>query len=116
MTLGRSPVKLLKLHGSVGWYVGERKQLFLHDAKFLKFMDFGSPGDPLCVQDLSEPVGSPFPPWIALHPSYLKRVELPEMQTIWAVAARALATADELHVIGYSLPESDDRPGAWVTS
>ena len=42
-----------------------------------------------------------------LYPSFLKRIELPQLQKIWHEASVALCSADEVDIWGYSLPESD---------
>jgi len=45
--------------------------------------------------------------WCAVYPSFLKRLSEPALQYVWNEAARAVWSAGEVEVIGYSLPESD---------
>lgn len=41
------------------------------------------------------------------RPSYLKSLHTPVLQEIWQLAVEALHSADQVKIIGYSLPESD---------
>ena len=64
---------------------------------------------PLAVPlyDRREPTGVyPGDPTLTL-PTFMKQVSGPELQSIWAQAAKALEQADEIRIVGASLPESD---------
>lgn len=105
-----SKVHVLKLHGSVGWHSLPRKNSwYLRYANFLQFLPIAVRGEHLLLQDPREterPYG-----WhesrVLIRPSFLKRLQSPVLQDIWRIADKYLHTADEVKIIGYSLPESD---------
>jgi len=98
-----SPVKVLKLHGSVGWF-GSAGAIYLRQANYLQYM-FGSS----IVKDISAPPneGIPISDPVMIFPSYLKQLQGPIFQAIWSQASMALMQAETITVIGYSLPEAD---------
>ncbi len=99
----KSSVRILKLHGSFGWWT-HRARIYLRSAGYLQHMPL-----PLsCMKDLEEPT----PPEIdddpvLIYPSFLKRFDSLDLGAIWNAAQEALLTAAEVHVAGYSLPASD---------
>jgi hypothetical protein len=115
-----SEVRILKLHGSVGWTTNPSPfgpavlgdQLYEYPQLYLSqdlFRGLASAEGPLTmpVFDTREPpIGQPGDPAIVL-PTYLKRTEGNEFQTIWLQASQALAQAEAVDIIGSSLPESD---------
>lgn len=114
VTLGKSPVKVLKLHGSVGWVRGEKSNsVFLSHAMFLQY--FGSLSN---LRDKKEP-GPPLeylmPPAV-IEPSFIKRLNIPTLLSIWEQAAVALRNADKVYIIGYSLPEADIAAQSLITT
>ena len=99
----QSETTVLKLHGSVGWYLKNNKEVFLHHL-FLKRLGID------CIQDFKEPEILPdvnsFPSLI--EPSFIKQTdEIPVYRKIWQKARGALAKADAIYIIGYSLPGAD---------
>lgn len=95
-------IKILKLHGSVGWYKYEDNNcIFLLYSSFLQFFN------PL-YKDKKEPDFSPEKEMPAIiEPSFIKLIDIPEINEIWKQAAQAIAEADKIYIIGYSLPEAD---------
>ena len=127
-TFGTSPVTILHLHGAVGWY---KKPIFREDYPLPSEggaipREAFTPAplstkvslDPLFLRDLgiqavdaSLPRRPPQEPQIFLHPSFFKDYELEGGSTLfinlWREAARVLRAADEIIIIGYSLPSAD---------
>ena len=115
-----SEVPILKLHGSVGWTTTEavfgplvlgdqlydRSQLHISQDLFRGFVSSHGPLNTAVFDTREPPIGHPGDPAIVL-PTYLKRTEGSEFQTIWLKASQALALADTVEIIGSSLPESD---------
>jgi hypothetical protein len=128
-----SPVKVLHLHGAVGWY---RKPSVKDDYPFpggaippeartpapietrisidpIVLRDFGI----YTAVDASMPTRPPNEYQVLLHPSFLKDysgVETgnPVFIQMWRQAALALRSADNVVIIGYSLPPADSA--AWT--
>ena len=116
-----SAIKVLKLHGSYGWIWREpvagpavtgdeefRMEPRIHLSNGLLAALLPHDG-PLAVPlyDRREPTGVyPGDPTLTL-PTFMKQVSGPELQSIWAQAAKALEQADEIRIVGASLPESD---------
>lgn len=116
--LPTSPVKVLKLHGSASW-VKNRDTLLLNP-DFLIYLDqrWRHPAiGALVMEDdvlkgyvrnmaaspLDQGGGIP----AAIIPTYLKTYAEPPYADLWRAASAALTTADEVVVIGYSLPKAD---------
>jgi hypothetical protein len=94
-----SPVRVLKLHGSFGWY---RRSSGLYFADAL--LDSFSPQ----LTDPNQPEPGLGPPEnrLLLYPSFLKQVNDREMLRVWQQADRALREATQVRIVGYSLPEA----------
>lgn len=102
-----SRIKILKLHGSLNWTVNS----LLNDKFELQWVDdfqksffpnylIEEPKNPFIYQGKH-----PSSAWIL--PSWIKQFEYPELLYIWRLASKALREADEIYVIGYSLPKED---------
>ncbi len=105
----KSKVKVLKLHGSYGWQQERgRPDFYLKYTNYLKYLPLKSGGKDIYVVDCREPDSyqDGVEP-LFIYPSFLKKLEGLQMQSIWYSASKALDNADEIHIIGYSLPESD---------
>ena len=118
-----SPITILHLHGAVGWY---DKPTFRNEAELpaqgpvarndltpapletavalapgflrslgLDYVDASMPKQPVNKTELF------------LYPSFLKNYESRPFVKLWRLAAEALRQADEIIIIGYSLPEPD---------
>lgn len=104
-----SDVKVLKLHGSYGWRQKEgSSELYLKDANYLHYLPIRYSNQDIYVVDSGEPsfYQDDVKP-VMVYPSFLKQLEGLQIQSVWYSAAKALDKADEIHIIGYSLPESD---------
>jgi len=107
---GRSP--LLKLHGSINWGVaddGEIVPKYVSEARFdlypgldHVFYNLGS------TLHLKEHKGSKLngPP-VIVPPTWNKNSYHGQLSNVWAVAAEELSEAENIFIIGYSLPETD---------
>jgi hypothetical protein len=129
--LGQLPtakVKVLKLHGSINWLgvlfggnagfsqvssaYGPRPCLF--GSRYFSFLGYPPEiHDPLC-QGISRPGGEPALILPGLHKSFFHqtfagREWQPFWDHIWDMAGEAVRSADEIVVIGYSMPEADER-------
>jgi len=99
-----SEIRVLKLHGSVGWYRFGDEVYFTTDFP----RDFSPPEeegvyDPLALSRGSRPDYGP----VIAYPSFLKKLDISATLKIWQQADAALRQAGEIEVWGYSLPESD---------
>jgi hypothetical protein len=107
----KSEVKVLKLHGGVGWkvqpYVGER--VYLSNAYLLQHL-------PTRVGEADVFFNEPGPEFDALEalddlievPSYLKQIaRVPDLEVVWDRASTALRAATDVEIWGYGLPDSD---------
>src|SRR5437016_9706625 len=101
-----SPVRVLKLHGSFGWYRGPKGVYFDH-AYFVDPFRFGQDGNWIEFTDPAHRDHGPPEDAVLLYPSFLKQVDEPEMLHVWGEADRALREAASVRLIGYSLPASD---------
>ena len=102
----RSLVKTLKLHGSVGWYEkGGRIK-----CKPWVLSEMGMLGDKLGERPSGDPTD------LLLAPSFVKLIQNRQMASVWSAAARALRTAEQVIVIGYSLPKADAAARALLAS
>ncbi len=103
-----SEIIVLKLHGSVGWYLADTELYYGND-----FLNFFLPDEELLVYDPVErkalrpglPPNNHSP--VIAYPSFLKKLSTPPMPIIWGRADDALRRAHEVEIWGYSLPESD---------
>jgi hypothetical protein len=98
-----SPVITLHLHGACGWYRSDTRISL--DPAFLEGLGITAVDD--CLR-ASPPDGRQ----VFLHPSFLKDFEPQYGNTLlvdlWQRAAVFLREADEIFVIGYSLPKADN--------
>lgn len=97
----KSPIKILKLHGSVGWLRKEDKIVI--DTSSLKNIL------PASMQDYRDKQYDP-----TLHrnqhlilPSFIKNYDHKTLLNIWAQAISSISKAKEIHVVGFSLPDYD---------
>ena len=100
-------MRVLKLHGSVGWYSVDGGPLYFDHDEFLSVLPF-----PSATLPAFDPQQPPLPQAIyqrslMAYPSFLKKLRGPEMQRVWSLASRALSSANAIEVWGYSLPSSD---------
>ena len=104
-----SRVKVFHLHGSIGWHpkplsddggAAPAEIEVSLDPVFLK--DLGIP-----AVDASMPDSPPNDYPVLLHPSFLKNYAGGGIERLWKMAAYALRAAEEVVVIGYSLPLAD---------
>jgi len=103
-----SPVKLLKLHGSIGWHRKEEgDQPYLRHPLYLQY--FHLPGCMGALHDRNAPPSGHGPDLnpVMIYPSYLKQLDDPIILEIWEQASYVLLNADEIFIIGYSLPKAD---------
>jgi len=131
----QSMVKVLHLHGAIGWYskppFGQDFDLSAEGGGFIT-RDALSPApleteialDPLLLHglgiynvDASLPQRPPDEYQIMLHPSFLKEYGGEDRRNqvfnrLWRMASNALKDAEEVVVIGYSLPPADSA--AWT--
>jgi hypothetical protein len=110
LEFGQSRVAVLHLHGAVGWY---RRPAPLETRISLNpdfLMRLG-----ISAVDSTLPFAPPDEYQVLLHPSFLKDYELTSasggrnlaLTALWQLAAKALREANEIFVIGYSLPPAD---------
>jgi len=103
-----SEVKILKLHGSLGWRYNSDDTIYFPFNKYLKSLPLPANKEPVFVRDLAEPKGThQYDPLVVIYPSYIKHLKGEQMQRIWFQAGNAVSKAEEIRIIGYSLPESD---------
>jgi len=106
--LPKSKIKVLKLHGSVGWYRSRQGRLYLdYDHGYLKYLGVPTSRGDILMFDPEAEIGGPNRDPVVAYPSFLKQLPGTELQEIWQAATRAVLTADSIEVWGYSLPESD---------
>lgn len=106
-------VPLLKLHGSVNWGVCQRCQEpvpltfdkvshpHLWDSRASVLFDLGSKIH--LVEHCSAPASGP----LLVPPTWNKSTHHKRLQNVWRHAAAQLGAAENVFVIGYSLPASD---------
>ena len=116
--LAPSPIKILKAHGSINWitYVEDtpdgQKPRF--GVRYLRLLfDLPMPStypersyDP--EMDTPDPLGAAR---VVLSPTYTKAYSGLPLAPVWDQIVSAIAAADEITVIGYSLPRGD--AAAW---
>lgn len=127
ITFPQSRVKILHLHGSVGWYrkpavredypLPKRGGAIPREALTPAPLETPVALDPIFLRqlgihpvDASLPRRPPSERQIFLHPSFLKDFESNGAKlftSLWRQAAEALAHAHEIIIIGYSLPAAD---------
>ena len=106
--VGSSKIKILKLHGSTGWFLNADGSgtIYLRHDNYLQY--FVPPGHAE-IHDIESPGPGAGPNRhpVVVFPSYLKRLENEVLQAIWNQAARALYSASQITFVGYSLPGAD---------
>jgi hypothetical protein len=112
-----STIRVLKLHGSIGWYWNPHRgmgpDLLFDGYSFLKDLGFPSDSEPFGQSPenpISDPealldlyLGSP----VMIYPTFLKSIASYEIAKLWYLADRAIRKADRIEIYGYSLPDSD---------
>ena len=98
----RTQIPLYKLHGSLNWDPSALRLEY--------FYDDGSPIFPGYLQDEKPPLpvkyqGKHHGNW--MMPSFLKNFSVTGLMDVWTKAFEAIRRADEIVVIGYSLPKVD---------
>lgn len=105
-----SQIQVLKLHGSVGWYAIDKMRVFLSPT-FLQDMGIN-------LADKHLPNGAwrsqGFP--AVIEPSLVKRFDNQVVLSLWEKAARCLNKAEEVWILGYSLPEADSATMALLAT
>ncbi len=101
---GKSPCKVLKLHGSVGWV-----------SSVINF-DFFVQEEPLAFVGYPEARDSAYKKFggrrATILPSYVKVLATYPLPQLWREAAERLREASEITIIGYSMPAADSA--AWT--
>jgi hypothetical protein len=94
----RAPVPAVyKLHGSLDWYVCPRcRQVWV---------DPHERACEACVQ-LQSRLSPPLRPMV-VTPTMLKRIAVPGLDAVWDEALHAVMAAEQVVVVGYSLPVAD---------
>jgi hypothetical protein len=97
-------VDLLKLHGSTNWYGGSNGEIhFTPVGQILRNADM-SRG----VSDVALPLSKLASGAIIVPPSWSKLHQYNRIERVWRAAAAHLGTAENIYVLGYSLPPSDN--------
>lgn len=109
---GSSNSPLLKLHGSINWGLSEDDRILpfhIHEARFdflfdsdHVFFDLGSSLD----RGTSNGKSRKGPP-VIVPPTWNKNSYHGQLSNVWSRAAYELASAENIFVVGYSLPETD---------
>jgi hypothetical protein len=103
---------LLKLHGSINWGIGEDDKILpfhMREVNFERPLDSGgmfySLGSNLNRTNSDGKV-SKGPP-VIVPPTWNKNSYHGQLSNVWSIAAAEFASAQNIFVIGYSLPETD---------
>ena len=105
-------IKLLKLHGSINWGVTKKK----NRVRPLHFHEYFNNKNYLSEKYVSIPIGSALPKFmdidfekepVIIPPTWNKSSFHEDLFTVWTQAAKELETAENLIIIGFSLPETD---------
>ncbi len=108
-----SSIKIYKLHGSLGWFYDEQNEDIIFGEINDSFDDyFGNYYEnnrsDLCVR---HDEGTTF-----IEPSFVKLFNRRILLDIWAKAFQEILKADELIIIGYSLPYADSAAITFLSS
>ncbi len=98
-----SPIKLLKLHGSVNWAQDSARQperVILHTEQFFPGAQLEHSEDYL--KELGSDLGRPL-----VIPTYIKTISSAFLFQLWDEAANTLRVASQITIIGYSLQPAD---------
>lgn len=126
-SFGNSPCKLFKLHGSTNWHgepfqgnlgffqgswthlsLGQRPVI---DSAELDFLGYSNASDPQCHNGQAR-IESPIMPTAKkrfFNQTSLGREWEGFWDSLWLQAGKALNASNEIHLIGYSVPEYDTR-------
>jgi hypothetical protein len=107
---GKYPI--LKLHGSINWGLSENKEIiprFIEEAYFElgyepKHVYYNLGSTLSCKKHNDKPLNGPP---VIIPPTWDKNSYHTQISNVWSVAASELSTAENIIVIGYSLPETD---------
>ena len=103
-SLRRSPCKVLKLHGSLGWVSSVIDSGFFIQKEALQFAGY---------EGMSDSEYRRFGAHRSLIlPSFIKQVNTHPLPQLWRFAADALRGADRVIFLGYSMPDADSA--AWT--
>ena len=107
LSLISSDVKVLKLHGSIGWHSHKPiTEVYLQNVNFLDHFILAK--SPILLHDPKTPViNDHLDPSVMIYPAYLKILDNPIIQSIWEQACQALSQAETIVIVGYSLPSED---------
>lgn len=101
--LKNGKVALLKPHGSIDWFDGDTSNI----KRSLTSPVIDDVGELRVFRKFRMPrVGSPITP-IIVPPLVKRKWKHVEFDRIWRSTWRALRTADDIHIIGFSLPPED---------
>lgn len=113
------PVPLLKLHGSLNWATEKKSRAIrpLHLSNYFKYYSYRGFSD---SSELRLPIGSQLVEYfqkfestevdaepVIVPPSWNKADYHSTLSDVWAAAAHHLSEAEQIFIIGYSLPETD---------
>lgn len=98
-----SQVKVLKLHGSIGWFSHDNNGIYFRYPKYLQNL---RPNGKV-IRDKNEPNTGHHENFALIGFSYLKQLEGAIIQSIWDQALEGITTANEVTIVGYSLPSAD---------
>lgn len=105
-------VDVLKLHGSVNWQTGENGELAAFDVgQFMRNvelpntwrLDRQAPSEPLALSISKTFRGTPF----IVPPTWSKLGHYSSIAPVWRRAGHHLSEAENIYVMGFSLPPSD---------
>ncbi|MDH3503933.1 MAG: hypothetical protein OEM58_05315 [Nitrospirota bacterium] len=103
--LATSVVRVLKLHGSVGWYTNGDSVSF-ENSTYLNEFAYNHEDRTVLLTDpeysYSHGINQ-----LLVTPSFIKNLTHPILVKVWGAAHSALEQADVVDVWGYSLPEAD---------
>jgi len=105
----KSKVRIFKIHGSYGWMYVESRQLFYLKDQFLNHLYPKGMKERVFYHEEGPTMINPtdFLDVPFIFPTYLKSLEDPLIQQVWGNASMALLNADEVVIVGYSLPLPD---------
>jgi hypothetical protein len=103
-----SDPKLLKLHGSLNWAVDdENKEIIPQQSSVSNFFESRGPNFRVNVGTMiSRHKGFESSPFL-VPPTWNKGDHYRQIQPVWRAAAQELASAHNILVIGFSMPETD---------
>ncbi len=108
-----SPIKVLKLHGSIGWRKDKDKDyIYLRYYDLLRFFPIQDSFETCEINDDKEPkhpgVEYADSSTLMIYPINPKKYPK-ELGIIWDEARKSLSKATEVEIVGYSLPDTDSN-------